>query len=137
MTEAQKNKCREIIASNTILSGSANAVCFIPGLGFGKGVDLAAITAMAKELAVVFGQTITEEVAKEFAADALKKAYFKHSAKATARELARLVPLLGMAFTSCFSVEICETAGWDLANELERKFCNCYQCGKEKHPNCK
>ena len=119
MTEEQKQKCHVIIHAHAIACGTGNVVP-VPGLGI--AADLVTMTTMAMALAGVFGGSITDEAAKGLAVAALKRTALKQPIKTISKELAKLIPFAGPAFSAAVSVTMCEAAGWAIANDLDKKF---------------
>ena len=118
MTEEQKNKCHAIIHVHAAACCAGNLV-LVPGVGI--AADLVAMTTMAMSLSGVFGGSITEEAAKGLAVAALKRTALKQPIKTISKELAKLIPIDGPAFSSAVSVAMCEAAGWAIANDLDKK----------------
>jgi len=119
MTEDQKTKCHTIIHLHAAACGAGNAVP-VPGVGI--AADLVTMTTMAMALAGVFGGSVTEEAAKGMAVAALKRTALKQPIKTISKELAKLIPFAGQAFSVTVSVAMCEAAGWALASDLDKKF---------------
>ena len=119
MTEAQTKKCHIIIHTHAIACGGGNAVP-VPGVGI--AADLVAMTTMAMALAGVFGGSITEEAAKGMAVAALKRTALKQPIKTISKELSKVIPVLGQAFSATIAVAMCEAAGWAIANDMDVKF---------------
>ena len=119
MTEEQKKKCHMIIHTHTVACSAGNAVP-IPGVGI--AADLVTMTTMAMALAGVFGGSVTEEAAKGLAVAALKRTALKQPIKVVSKELAKLIPFAGPAFSVAVSATMCEAAGWAIANDLDKKF---------------
>lgn len=118
MTDEQKTKCHAIIHSHAALAGAGNIVP-VPGLGV--AADIGTMTTMAMALAAVFGGDITKEVAKNVAVAAIKQKVLKNPIKTAAKELSRLIPILGQIVAPSISVGMLESAGWAMAYDLERK----------------
>ena len=119
MTEEQKSRCHVIIHSHAVACCAANVVP-IPGLGI--AADLVTMTTMAMSLAAVFGGSVTEEAAKGLAVAALKRTALKQPIKTITKELAKLIPIAGSAFSGAISITLCEAAGWAMAHDLDKKF---------------
>ncbi len=117
MTESQRTKCHCIIHTHAAAAGGGNAVP-IPGLGV--AADTAAMVSMAISLAAVFGQNIPKSTAKVMAVDTLKKTLLKQPIKVIAKELGKIVPLLGQAFAATVSAGLVEAAGWALVGDFEQ-----------------
>lgn len=119
MTDDQKTKCHAIIHTHAALAAGGNAVP-VPGLGV--AVDVVTMTTMTMALCSVFGGSLKEEMAKSMAIAALKNTMLKQPIKTVARELSKLIPILGQIVAPTIAVAMLEATGWTLANELEAKF---------------
>ncbi len=119
MTGDQEKKCHAIIHTAAVSAGAGNLVP-IPGTGI--AADTIAMAVMAMSLASVLGGSLTEEVAKGMAITALKSTMLKQPIKIIAKELSKLIPILGQIFAPTVSFAIIEAAGWALANDMDRKF---------------
>lgn len=120
MTSRQHSQCHAIIHSAALGAGAGN-LSPVPGTGI--AADMAAMALMATALASVFGGNITEQVAKAMAIATLKQTLLRQPIKTLAKELVKLIPLLGFAFSGVVSAAMVEAAGWSLANEMaERRY---------------
>ena len=72
-------------------------------------------------LAAVFGDSITENVAKNMAIVAIKKTVLKQPIKTLAKELSKIIPGLGQIVAPAVSVAMLESAGWLLAEDMAYK----------------
>ncbi len=118
MTEEQKSKCKKIIHSHAVAAGAGN---LIPVPGAGVAADIVTMTTMAMALAAVFGDSITENVAKNMAIVAIKKTVLKQPIKTLAKELSKIIPGLGQVVAPTVSVAMLESAGWLLAEDMAYK----------------
>ena len=119
MTEEQKKKCHAIIHSCAVACGAGN-VAPVPGLGI--AADMIAMTAMTMSLAGVFGGDIPKKVAEGIAIAAIKRTVLKQPIKTAAKELSKLIPILGQIVAPSISIVMIEAAGWAIAKGLENKF---------------
>ena len=76
------------------------------------------MTTMAMALAAVFGGSITESVAKNMAINSIVAAIKKQPVKVIAKEISKVVPIVGQLVAPSISVAMLEAAGWLLADEL-------------------
>ncbi|WKN24015.1 hypothetical protein [Azotobacter vinelandii] len=118
MTEDQNTKCHAIIHTAAVAAGAGNLV---PVPGTGVAADMVAMTAMTVSLASVFGGNIGEEAARGMAIAAIKGTMLKQPIKTLAKELSKLVPLLGQLIAPAISITLIEAAGWSIAQELAQK----------------
>ena len=115
MTDAEKNKCKKIIHGHAAAAAAGNLVP-IPGVGL--AADTVTMTTMAMALAAVFGGSITESVAKNMAINAIVATIKKQPIRIIAKEISKVVPLVGQLVAPSISVAMLEAAGWLLANDL-------------------
>ncbi len=118
MTNDENAKCHAIIHSHALAAAAGNAVP-VPGLGI--AVDTVTMTTMCMALSTVFGGNIPESVAKGMAVNAIKATMLRQPLKTVAKELGKLVPFLGSIVAPAVSVGMLESAGWILAEELDKK----------------
>jgi uncharacterized protein (DUF697 family) len=118
MTEDQKSKCRAIIHGHAAGCAVGNCVP-VPGVGF--AVDMVAMTTMAMSLAAVFGGSLPHEVAKGLAVATIKRTALKQPLRTIAKELSKLVPVLGLTVSPAISVAMVEASGWSTAKQLARE----------------
>ncbi len=118
MTPEQKRKCEKIIHGHAVAAGAGN---LIPVPGTGVAADIVTMTTMAMALAAVFGDSIPENVAKNMAIVAIKKTMLKQPIKSLAKELSKIVPILGQIVAPAVSVAMLESAGWLLAEQMANK----------------
>ena len=122
MTDAEMSKCRKIIHGHAAAAAAGNLVP-IPGVGL--AADTVTMTTMAMALAAVFGGSITEAVAKNMATNAIVATIKKQPIRIIAKEISKVVPLVGQLVAPSISVAMLEAAGWllakDLAEEREKK----------------
>ena len=119
MTSTQENQCHAIIHTAAVSAGGGNLVP-VPGLGF--AADIVAMTAMTMSLAGVFGGSLTEEAAKGIAITAIKNTMLRQPIKTLAKELSKIIPILGQIVAPAMSVTMIEAAGWSIAKDLDRKY---------------
>ena len=119
MTTTQQSKCKAIIHPAAAASGVGN---LFPVPGVGVAADLIAMSLMAMQLAAVFGGSLTEEAAKAMAIASIKHTILKQPIRVLAKELSKLIPFLGQVVAPAISVAMVESAGWSMANELDRTF---------------
>ena len=119
MTEEQSNKCHIIIHTCAAGSGGGNAVP-IPGLGL--AADSVALTTMVLSLSAIFGGGLAESAAKTIAIAALKRQIQKQPIKYAAKEISKFIPFAGSIAAATISVALIEAAGWEIANDLDRKY---------------
>ena len=93
----------------------------VPVPGVGVAADIVTMTTMTMALSAVFGGDIPQYVAKGIAVAALKRTLLKQPIKTIAKELSKLVPILGQFVGPAISITMIETAGWAIAYELEAK----------------
>lgn len=115
MTDEEKRKCAKIIHFHAATAAAGNLVP-IPGVGL--AADTVTMTTMAMALAAVFGGSITESVAKNMAINSIVSAIKKQPVKVIAKEISKVVPLVGQLVAPSISVAMLESAGWLLANDL-------------------
>ena len=115
MTDEDRRKCQKIIHGHAAAAAAGNLVP-IPGVGL--ATDTVTMTTMAMALAAVFGGSITESVAKNMAVNAIVATIKKQPAKVIAKEISKVVPIVGQLVAPSISVAMLESAGWLLANDL-------------------
>ena len=115
MTEEEKSKCQKIIHGHAAAAAAGNLVP-IPVLGL--AADTVTMTTMAMALAAVFGGSITESVAKNMAINAVVATMKKQPVKVIAKEISKVVPVVGQLVAPTISVAMLEAAGWLLAEQL-------------------
>lgn len=115
MTDEEKRKCQKIIHGHAAAAAAGNLVP-IPGVGL--ATDTVTMTTMAMALASVFGGSITESVAKNMAINAIVATIKKQPVKVIAKEISKVVPIVGQLVAPSISVAMLESAGWLLANDL-------------------
>ena len=115
MTEEEKSKCRKIIHGHAAAAAAGNLVP-IPVVGL--ATDTVTMTTMAMALAAVFGGSITESVAKNMAVNAIVATIKKQPIRIIAKEISKVVPIVGQLVAPSVSVAMLEAAGWLLASEL-------------------
>jgi uncharacterized protein (DUF697 family) len=118
MTIEQRKKCHIIIHTSAAVAGAGNIVP-IPGVG--AAADMAVLTSMAIALAALFGQELSGAAARGAAYAALKRLIIKQPAKYAVKECGKTIPILGSAIAAVVSVGLAEAAGWQLADEFDRK----------------
>jgi len=119
MTEEQKKRCQKIIHAHAATAAAGNAVP-VPGLGV--ATDIVTMTSMTMALCAVFGGNLTEEASKALAITTIKHTMLKQPIKTMTKELSKLIPFLGQVVAPSISVVMLESAGWTMAQDLERKF---------------
>ena len=119
MTKIQQSQCHARIHPAAAVAAAGN---MIPVPGVGVAADLTAMIIMAMQLAAVFGGSLTEEAAKAMAIASIKSTILKQPIRVLAKELSKLIPFLGQVVAPAISATIVESAGWAMANELDRKF---------------
>lgn len=115
LTEEEISKCRKIIHGHAAAAAAGNAIP-IPGVGL--AADTVTMTTMAMALASVFGGSITESVAKNMAINAIVATIKKQPVRIIAKEIGKVVPIVGQLVAPAISVAMLESAGWLLADEL-------------------
>ena len=115
MTDEEKRKCQKIIHGHAAAAAAGNLV---PVPGVGLATDTVTMTTMAMALASVFGGSITESVAKNLAINAIVATIKKQPVKVIAKEISKVVPIVGQLVAPSISVAMLESAGWLLANDL-------------------
>ena len=115
MTEAEKSKCQKIIHGHAMAAAAGNLVP-IPGVGI--AADTVTMTTMAMALAGVLGGSITESVAKNMAINAIVSTMKKQPVRVLAKEVSKVVPIVGQLVAPAISVAMLEASGWLLADEL-------------------
>ena len=115
MTEEEKSKCQKIIHGHAAAAAAGNLVP-IPGVGI--AADTVTMTTMAMALAGVLGGSITESVAKNMAINAIVATMKKQPIRVIAKEVSKVVPVVGQLVAPAISVAMLEASGWLLADEL-------------------
>jgi len=115
MTDEEISKCRKIIHGHAAAAAAGNLV---PVPGVGLAADTVTMTTMAMALASVFGGSITESVAKNMAINAIVATVKKQPVKVIAKEISKVVPIVGQLVAPSISVAMLESAGWLLADDL-------------------
>ena len=115
MTEEEKSTCRKIIHGHAAAAAAGNLV---PVPGVGLATDTVTMTTMAMALASAFGGSITESVAKNMAINAIIATVKKQPVRMIAKEISKVVPVVGQLVAPSISVAMLEASGWLLANEL-------------------
>ena len=115
MTDDELSKCKKIIHGHAAAAAAGNLVP-IPGVGL--AADTVTMTTMAMALAAVFGGSITEAVAKNMAINAIVATMKKQPVRLIAKEISKVVPLVGQLVAPSISVAMLESAGWLLAEDL-------------------
>ena len=115
MTEEEKSKCRKIIHGHAAAAAAGNLVP-IPGVGV--AADTVTMTTMAMALASVLGGSITEAVAKNMAVNAIISTIKKQPVRVIAKEISKVVPVVGQLVAPSISVAMLESAGWLLVQDL-------------------
>ena len=115
MTEEEKSKCQKIIHGHAAAAAAGNLVP-IPGVGL--AADTVTMTTMAMALAAVLGGSITESVAKNMAINAIVATIKKQPVRMIAKEVSKVVPIVGQLVAPSISVAMLEASGWLLADEL-------------------
>ena len=115
MTDDEMSKCKKIIHGHAAAAAAGNLVP-IPGVGL--AADTVTMTTMAMALAAVFGGSITEAVAKNMAINAIVATMKKQPVRLIAKEISKVVPLVGQLVAPSISVAMLESAGWLLAEDL-------------------
>lgn len=118
MTDEQEAKCHGIIHTHAALCGGGN---LIPVPGVGIAADIVTMTTMTMALAAVFGANIPTEVAKGIAVAAIKRTLLKQPIKTLAKELSKIIPILGQIVAPAMGIAMVEATGWAIAHELEDK----------------
>lgn len=115
MTDEEKSKCRKIIHGHAAAAAAGNLV---PVPMVGLATDTVTMTTMAMALASVLGGSITESVAKSMAVNAIVATIKKQPVRIIAKEISKVVPVVGQLVAPSISVAMLEAAGWLLADEL-------------------
>ena len=115
MTESEKSKCQKIIHGHAAAAAAGNLV---PVPGVGLAADVVTMSTMAMALAAVFGGSITEAVAKNMAINAIVATMKKQPVRVLAKEVSKVVPVVGQLVAPAISVAMLEASGWLLADEL-------------------
>lgn len=115
MTDEEKSKCRKIIHGHAAAAVAGNLV---PVPIVGLATDTVTMTTMAMALAAVFGGSITESIAKNMAINAIVATIKKQPVRIIAKEISKVVPIVGQLVAPSISVAMLEAAGWLLASEL-------------------
>lgn len=118
MTDDQMSMCHGIIHTHAVACGAGNA---IPVPGLGVAADITTMTTMTMAIAGVFGGSVTESVAEGIAIAAIKRTVLKQPIKMLAKELSKLVPILGQVVAPAIGVAMIEAAGWSIANQFDKK----------------
>lgn len=115
MTDEEKSKCRKIIHGHAAAAAAGNLV---PVPMVGLATDTVTMTTMAMALASVLGGSITESVAKSMAVNAIVATIKKQPVRIIAKEISKVVPVVGQLVAPSISVAMLEASGWLLAEEL-------------------
>lgn len=115
MTEEEKSKCRKIIHGHAVAAAAGNLV---PVPGVGLATDTVTMTTMAMALAAAFGGSISESVAKNLAINAIIATIKRQPVRIIAKEVSKIMPIVGQLVAPSISVAMLESAGWLLAEEL-------------------
>lgn len=115
ITDEEKRKCQKIIHGHAAAAAAGNLV---PVPMVGLATDTVTMTTMALALASVFGGSITEAVAKNMAINAIVATIKKQPVRIIAKEISKVVPIVGQLVAPSISVAMLEAAGWLLAEEL-------------------
>ena len=115
LTDEEKSKCQKIIHGHAVAAAAGNLV---PVPMVGLATDTVTMTTMAMALASVFGGSMTESVAKTMAINAIVATIKKQPIKVIAKEISKVVPIVGQLVAPSISVAMLEAAGWLLADEL-------------------
>lgn len=115
LTDEEKSKCSKIIHGHAVAAAAGNLV---PVPMVGLATDTVTMTTMAMALASVFGGSITESVAKNMAINAIVATIKKQPIRVIAKEISKVVPVVGQLVAPSISVAMLEAAGWLLADEL-------------------
>lgn len=115
MTEEEKSKCQKIIHGHAVAAAAGNLVP-IPGVGI--AADTVTMTTMAMALSAVLGGSLTESVAKNMAINAIVATMKKQPVRVIAKEVSKVVPIVGQLVAPAISVAMLEASGWLLANEI-------------------
>ena len=115
ITDEEKRKCQKIIHGHAAAAAAGNLV---PVPMVGLAADTVTMTTMAMALASVFGGSITESVAKNMAINAIVATMKKQPVRIIAKEISKVVPVVGQLVAPSISVAMLEAAGWLLAEEL-------------------
>ena len=118
MTDEEKRKCQKIIHGHAVAAAAGNLVP-IPGVGL--AADTVTMTTMAMALAAIFGGSITESVAKNMAINAIVATIKKQPVRIIAKEISKVVPIVGQLVAPSISVAMLEAAGWLLAEDLAKE----------------
>ena len=118
MTEDQKSKCQTIIHSHAVAAAGGN---LIPVPGVGVAADVVTMTTMAMSLSAVFGGSISQNVAEGMAIAAIKNTALKQPLKILAKEASKLIPGLGQIVAPSMSIAMLESAGWMLAEKMDKE----------------
>lgn len=118
MTDEEHEQCHIIINNCVVDAGYGNA---IPVPGTGVAVDIIAMTAMTVNLARVFGFNMPDNDAKELVITTIKQTMLDQPLKTITKELVKLPPGLGTAFSSTIRIAVIEAAGWAIAEELGKR----------------
>lgn len=115
MTDDEKSKCRKIIHGHAAAAAAGNLV---PVPGVGLATDTVTMTTMAMALASVLGGSISESVAKNLAINAIIATIKRQPVRIIAKEVSKIMPIVGQLVAPSISVAMLESAGWLLAEEL-------------------
>ena len=118
MTDDEMSKCKKIIHGHAAAAAAGNLV---PVPVVGLATDTVTMTTMAMALAAVLGGSITESVAKTMAINAIIATIKKQPIRIIAKEVSKIMPVVGQLVAPSISVAMLESAGWLLANELVAK----------------
>ena len=115
ITDSERSKCKKIIHGHAAAAAAGNLV---PVPMVGLATDTVTMTTMAMALAAVFGGSITEAVAKNMAINAIVATIKKQPVKVIAKEISKVVPIVGQLVAPSISVAMLEAAGWLLVDEF-------------------
>ena len=115
LTDEEKRKCKKIIHGHAAAAAAGNLV---PVPGVGVAADTVTMTTMAMALASVFGGSITETVAKNMAINAIVATIKRQPIKVIAKEVSKVMPVVGQLIAPSVSVAMLESAGWLLVDQL-------------------
>ncbi len=116
--ESIESKCKAIIHTFAAAAAAGN---LIPAPGAGMAADTIALTSMAMALSAVFGDPISENVAKNLAIAALKETTLNQPIKLISKEVSKFIPILGQLVAPSVSATVLESAGWVMVRELREK----------------
>jgi len=118
MTSDEEAKCHAIIHTHAVAAAAGNLVP-VPGVGI--AADMVTMTTMAMALSTVFGGNIRRSTAEALAIAAIKSTMLRQPIKTLGKELSKFIPFLGQVVAPSISVAMLESAGWVLAQDLERE----------------